>query len=279
MCRLFGLTAGGHRIHATFWLLDAPDSLEVESRRNADGTGLGYFTATGRPVVTKQAVAAYRDPPFIRAAIDARSTAFVGHVRWASTGVPAERNTHPFSMGGRIMAHNGSFGELAALEERLGAYRRLVVGETDSERYFALITQEIRARGGDVSAGIVAAARWIAQNLPVWSLNTVVIAPGQLWALRYPEQHSLHVLERPAVPTAGMTLRSAISSIHAPGIDAAPCVVVASEELDGEEGWRMLDAGELLHVSRRLEVTSTLALPDPPARAARPPSPNPNIDT
>ena len=30
MCRLFGLTAGRTRVRATFWLLDAPDSLEVQ---------------------------------------------------------------------------------------------------------------------------------------------------------------------------------------------------------------------------------------------------------
>jgi len=29
MCRLFGLIAGTVRVRATFWLLDAPDSLHV----------------------------------------------------------------------------------------------------------------------------------------------------------------------------------------------------------------------------------------------------------
>ena len=37
MCRLFGLTAGEVRVKAKFWLLDAPDSLQVQSHRNADG--------------------------------------------------------------------------------------------------------------------------------------------------------------------------------------------------------------------------------------------------
>ena len=27
MCRLFGLTASPERVHASFWLLEAPDSL------------------------------------------------------------------------------------------------------------------------------------------------------------------------------------------------------------------------------------------------------------
>ncbi len=54
MCRLFGLTAGTVRIRATFWLLDAPDSLQVQSHRNADGAGLGFFGPAGEPVLDKQ---------------------------------------------------------------------------------------------------------------------------------------------------------------------------------------------------------------------------------
>jgi hypothetical protein len=30
MCRLFGITAGAEPMKATFWLLDAPDSLEAQ---------------------------------------------------------------------------------------------------------------------------------------------------------------------------------------------------------------------------------------------------------
>ena len=159
MCRLFGLTAGTNRVKATFWLLDAPDSLEVQSHRNVDGAGLGYFGPDGEPVLDKQPVPAYRDEEFQRAARQAESTAFVAHVRWATAGGRAEHNTHPFGMNGRVMAHNGGFGSLAQLEAELGSYGRLVLGDTDSERYFALITKETDERGGDVGAGVAAAAR------------------------------------------------------------------------------------------------------------------------
>jgi predicted glutamine amidotransferase len=40
MCRLFGMSAGAERAQATFWLLDAPDSLTTQSHREPDGTGL-----------------------------------------------------------------------------------------------------------------------------------------------------------------------------------------------------------------------------------------------
>jgi glutamine amidotransferase len=294
MCRLLGLTAGREPIGASFWLLDAPDSLEVQSRRNADGSGIGFFDPSGTPVLDKQPEAAFRDKGFARVARRARSATFVAHVRYATTGGATVENTHPFTMRGRIMAHNGGFGDVPRLDEQLGRYGGLVLGDTDSERYFALITQQVDAHAGDVGAGIAAAASWIGARLPVSSLNTVVAAPGELWALRYPGQHALHIIERPAGASApeavatgaggaaaapGLHVRSATSSVHAPALQALPSVVVASEELDGESGWRMLASGELVHVRADLTVESAVVIPDPPAHLIPLPAGNPNIDT
>ncbi len=285
MCRLFGLTAGTARVPATFWLLDAPDSLEAQSRRNVDGSGIGFFDPAGAPVLDKQPEPAFEDEEFIHEARQAESATFVAHVRLASTGGRTVRNTHPFAMRGRIMAHNGGFGELARLDAQLGSYASLVLGDTDSERYFALITQQADAHGGDVAAGITAAARWIAARLPVSSLNAVVATPDELWALRYPAQHALHIIERPACPgqgpagSPGLHVRSATSSIHVPALHSAPSVVIASEQLDGESGWRMLAPGELVHVRPDLSVRSAVVLPEPPARLVPIGGRNPNIDT
>jgi len=58
-----------------------------------------------------------------------------------------------------------------------------------------------------------------------------------------------------------------------------PSVVVASEELDGEEGWRMLASGELVHVRPDLTVESAVVIPEAPAHLVPLPSDNPNIDT
>jgi len=285
MCRLFGLTAGTARVHATFWLLDAPDSLEAQSHRNVDGSGIGFFDPFGAAVLDKQPEPAFEDEEFSHEAREAESATFVAHVRLASTGGRTVQNTHPFAMQGHVMAHNGGFGELERLEAQLGSYAGLVLGDTDSERYFALITQQADAHGGDMATGITAAARWIAERLPVSSLNVIVTAPDELWALRYPDQHALHILERPAGPgqdaagQPGLHVRSATSSVHAPALHSAPSVVVASEELDGETGWRMLAPGELVHVQADLTVRSEVVLPEPPARLVPIGSGNPNIDT
>ena len=78
------------------------------------------------------------------------------------------------------------------------SYRDLVAGDTDSERFFALITKHIDANGGDVGAAIATAARWVADTLPVYAINLILTTPTELWALRYPDTHDLFVLQRAA---------------------------------------------------------------------------------
>ena len=108
----------------------------------------------------------------------------------------------------------------------------LVAGDTDSERFFALITRHIDASGGDISAGITSAARWAAAHLPIYSLNIVLTTPTGLFALRYHDTHDLLMPHRRA---------------------------------GGLHGHRHLDPGELLHVDRHLQIHTTIALEHPPA--------------
>ncbi|WP_422935629.1 class II glutamine amidotransferase [Sinomonas sp. P47F7] len=268
MCRLFALHAGRTRARATFWLLDAPDSLREQSRREPDGTGIGTFTAQGRPKVEKQAIAAWADRAFAREARDLESTTFIAHVRYASAGAHTFVNTHPFEQSGRLFAHNGAFGGLATLETRLEdlGTAGLVRGETDSERLFALITAEARIAGGDLEAGIVNAVSWIAERLPVFSLNFIITTATDVWALRHPETHELYVREDrgPAGPTERrLEARSARITVHSD--DVAEHVLVATERMDNDPRWRLLDPGELLHVGPDLHVASSRPLPRNPA--------------
>ena len=64
-----------------------------------------------------------------------------------------------------------------------------------------------------------------------------------------------------------------------PALDRTATVVIASEELDGESGWRMLAPGELVHVRPDLSVHAQIAIPQPPAHLVPLPAGNPNIDT
>lgn len=276
MCRVFGLSAGMQRVHATFWLLDAPDSLQIQGRRNRDGTGIGYFGASGAPVVDKQPVPAYSDVEFINEATTAESSTFVAHVRVATSGTLKRENTHPFSMDGRVMAHNGGFEELETLEAELGDAMATVHGDTDSERYMALVTRQIIRCNGDVTAGITEAATWLAEHVPLFSLNMVLATPAGLWALRYPEHHNLFVLSRSSGGHRGgdaFRARSETMQIESGHLVERPSVVIASEPMDDHPDWRLMESGELLHAHSDLTVTSTLILPDPPTRRSVDPLP------
>jgi predicted glutamine amidotransferase len=266
MCRLFGMSAGSEPARATFWLLDAPDSIAAQSHREPDGTGLGWFDSERAPHVSKQPIAAYGDAQFGREAREVSSSTFIAHVRYATTGALDVRNTHPFEQDGRLFAHNGVVADLPALEAHLGDDRRLVKGDTDSERYFALITREIAAAEGDVGAGIEAACGWVAQNLPLVSINFVLATADGLWALRYPEKDTLYLLER--APGEPLEKSSSLGTrVHCEAGAERPLVLLASEPLDEDPRWQPLAAGELLHIPHTLEVSRKVILRHPPGQS------------
>jgi predicted glutamine amidotransferase len=270
MCRLFGMSGGDQGVRATFWLLEAPDSLAEQSRREPDGTGVGWFDADGRPHIAKQPLAAYEDQAFAREARELESTTFLAHVRHATTGAVEDRNTHPFEQRGRLFAHNGVVQDLDRLEHELGDDRALVKGDTDSERLFALVTREIERRNGDVGAGIVAAAQWVAAELRMYAINLILASADGLWALRYPDRNELWILERGAGGPRGTRHLDAASAagsvrVRSAALARQPAVIVASEPMDEDPGWRALASGELVHVAPTLKVESTIALDGPAA--------------
>ena len=270
MCRLFAITTGRRSARATFWLLDAPDSLAEQSRRQPDGTGIGWFDEDGMPFVDKAPIPALEDEIFWCEARTIESQSFLAHVRFASTGGLSPQNTHPFEQAGRLFAHNGVIEDLPKLEAELGDAMELVAGETDSERYFALVTKKIEEHDGDVGAGFTDAVRWIAAELPLHSINMLMASGPELWALRYPEPNSLYILERPAGGSSGdrtldQTSREGRMRVHSGDLVEVPSVVFATERMDEDPGWRNLEPGELVHVDADLRVSCEIVLPEPPA--------------
>ncbi|MFJ6416200.1 class II glutamine amidotransferase [Paeniglutamicibacter sp. NPDC091659] len=269
MCRLFGMHAGHHPAKASFWLLRAANSLEHQSRYGPDGTGIGSFAPDGTPCISKQPISARHDPEFAFEAKHLESTTFLAHVRYASTGGHTPKNTHPFMQDGRLLAHNGVLGALGELDRRLALLgtSHLVLGQTDSERMFALVTAEIRRNKGDVATGIAAALTWISEHLPVYSLNFILTTATDLWAVRYPRTHELYVLERRIetnLPHETLVMHSARIHAHSPALAARSSVIVATERMNADPAWRLMEPGELLHVNEDLGVESTFPLPENP---------------
>lgn len=267
MCRLFGMHAGSKPVKATFWLLTAPDSLSQQSRREADGFGIGTFDTEGRPMVEKAPIAAYEDKAFAAEARDLSSITFVAHVRYASTGGNLKVNTHPFEQDNRLLAHNGVVQDLDRLEARLrqlGAMD-LVKGDTDTERVFALITAEARSNGGNIEAAIISALAWVAENLRLFAVNIILTTGADVWAVRYPDTHPLYVLELPGSEShSGMRTQRISVESREMSEGQLPAVLLATERMDDNPKWRLMDSGEVLHINPALEVSSSRPLPPEP---------------
>jgi glutamine amidotransferase len=204
-------------------------------------------------------------------------TTFIAHVRYATTGALDVRNTHPFLQDGRIFAHNGVLEGLAVIDERLREVGTddLVLGQTDSERVFALVTGSIRAADGDVSAGVVDAMEWLAEKVPIYAVNVLLSTATDMWALRYPETHELYLLDRRDLeleapgPDPEFDLRTKRIRAQSENLCTRPSVVLATEPMDDDPRWCLLAPGELVHVDAELQINRSLVLPEPPLHLLR----------
>jgi glutamine amidotransferase len=270
MCRLFALHAGTRDVAAEFWLLDAPTSIARQSERNADGYGMAALTARRGMILIRNPVQASEDPAYRQVARRLDASEILVHLRYASTGGVSLVNTHPFSQDGRLFAHNGVVGDLDRIESKLGPNRAMVMGDTDSERFFALITLAIREAGSDVRSGIIAAVRAVAAEYELYSLNFVLGDLGHIWAFRYPEHNPLHLQRRPrGGPTGAAPLDEADTAgtlrMHSDDGALTPLVVIACERISDEPGWEEIHPGELVHVGPDLEVEREIIISQPPA--------------
>jgi predicted glutamine amidotransferase len=269
VCRLFALHAGDRDVATEFWLLDAPDSIARQSEINADGYGLAALTAKQGMIIMRNPVKAADDSAYQAVAERLVAAEMVVHLRYADTGGISLVNTHPFTQDGRAFAHNGVVGNLDRVEQRLGSNRAMVMGETDSERFFGLITLAIRDAGGDVRAGIKAAVCEVVEEYEVYSLNFVLGELGHIWAFRYPEHNPLLLHRRGAGgPSGDAQLDHADSAgtlrLHCDDAAGVPLVVIASEQISEEPGWEEIASGELVHVGPDLKVDREKIVTGPP---------------
>lgn len=116
-----------------------------------------------------------------------------------------------------------------------------------------------------METGLLDAMSRLATNVPIYAVNLLLSTATDMWALRYPEPNELYLLDRRTPGNSpGFDLRT--SRIHAQSkpLDTYPCVVFASEPMDHDPAWRLLQPGTLAHVDADLTVTERVVLPEPP---------------
>ncbi|MBI3526230.1 MAG: glutamine--fructose-6-phosphate transaminase (isomerizing) [Betaproteobacteria bacterium] len=69
----------------------------------------------------------------------------IAHTRWATHGVPSERNAHPHVSGGLAVVHNGIVENFAAIRRSLMAEGYVFASETDTETIAHLINHTLKS--------------------------------------------------------------------------------------------------------------------------------------
>lgn len=249
MCRMVAYF-GGPPVPLSSVVLAPEHSLLVQSYApqemmsgvvNADGFGVGWYTPEDEePAVYRSNASIWGDRSFANIAPKVRSTRFFGAVRSATPGLPVEESgVPPFDTGRYMFMHNGAIQDfrqkaMRPLRDSLSDEAHAgLLGVTDSETIFAGLLDRLR-EGKDLDVALAATIRHVSAVCAVAGLEaTLNLAATDGAAMAFTRfsttgpGNSLYYIEGGAFPEA---------------------VVVASEKLDGDEGWREVPDRSLLAV-------------------------------
>jgi predicted glutamine amidotransferase len=239
MCRLFGVVSATP-LRPLPELLGADlESFAALSEVHCDGWGVAYWNQTDDLVVHKAPEAARDSPAFHTATARAYTQAAILHLRRASPGMARVTvNTHPFSAGSVAFAHNGYFSPRPAVDDILGeTWRRTCTGDTDSERFFALVLAEM-GHAGPVLALARAAARIVAVA-EVLSLNTLLLTHQAVYAFAYYDEEVITAHDE-EVASYALRFRRGPDKV----------VVASSGWVQSTPVWETMGNGDILEVRR-----------------------------
>lgn len=243
MCRLLGYAAASPTTLRALVGDSALAQFTSLARVHADGWGTAWVGPGGQGLESVTSTSsAITDPAFAATAEDAQATARTVHLRWATVGYPVNRaNTHPFRADDLAFAHNGRIAPTDALDALLTSQSRAGLrGTTDSERYFALLRQELGGAGGDPAEAARRAVRTLRVSYPTNSLNALLLTPTTLVVI--------HVSSAGGVPTRDFS------------------TVPGGAPLDHENSyflmrWRRAGDGSVLFASSGMDATGWTPLP------------------
>lgn len=234
MCRHLGYL--GSPVPLKALLLDPPHALATQAWAprdmrgggtiNADGFGVGWYPpGANAPVRYRSAMPIWSDASLPALASATSAGAILAAVRSATVGLPVvETAAAPFTDGRWLFSHNGVVrgwpAAIAGLASELPVEDLLTLdAPTDSAALFAFVRAKLRS-GEPAAKAVAAVAGEVLAAAPGSRLNFLLTDGTQMIATTL--GHSLSVRAR------------------------AGSVLIASEPLDADPGWRPIPDGHLV---------------------------------
>jgi len=209
----------------------APRDMRGGGTINADGFGIGWYPGgEGEPVRYRRATPMWSDTALTGLAAATVSGAVLAAVRSATAGMPVvETAAAPFATGPWLFSHNGVVTgwpwSVAKLAERLPTTDLLTLpAPTDSALLWALVRDRLRA-GAPMAEAVAATVSEVAVAAPGSRLNLLLTDGTAVVATTH--GHSLAVRED------------------------GSCVLLSSEALDDDPGWRSVPDRQLITATAR----------------------------
>lgn len=241
MCQLLGMNA-----NTPTDVVFSFTGFATRAAEHKDGFGIAFFEGAGvRLLVDAQSARTSPVAEMVRR-YPIRSRNIIAHIRKATQGRIALENTHPFvrELWGRywVFAHNGDLREFAP---RLhGAFQP--VGETDSERAFCWLMQELAKAHAGVPPVVELSAtlRELVPQIAAHGSFNCMLSNGQaLWAHCSTQ---LHYLVRQH-PFAAASLQDDDVTVDFATVTSTRdrVAVIVTEPLTRDEAWQTFAPGEL----------------------------------
>ena len=250
MCRLAAYL-GGPETTLSSLVLEPEHSLLVQSYApaemlsgvvNADGFGVGWYVPWSgeEPAVYRTEKPLWADRNFAGIAPRIRSRSILAAVRSATPGLPVEESgVPPFSSGPYAFVHNGAIPNfrhtaMRPLRDSLSDESHAgLLGATDSETIFAVLLDRLNETSGDLAEALVQTTQFVlkvCEDLGVYASLNLALTDGERRAFT-----------RCSSEGPGNSLYFMEDGENFPG-----AVVVASERLDGDNGWHVVPEDHLL---------------------------------
>jgi predicted glutamine amidotransferase len=257
MCRLLAYCSGSEA--------SLEDLIGAEGLRDftglcalhGDGWGMAWYEGDEQ-IIRKSPIRADSEPEYDKLAREPLSDLGLVHLRWATPGLGVnEQNSHPFSYGQYVFAHNGAIHPQDLLPEMLPPqWEDQLAGTTDSERYFLLIMSRLAGNGGDMVAAIADAVADIDTRFEPNSLNAILLSPEKLYAISW--------YHRDRIPEAKLRALGSDPDEIAAYFDlayrATDRSVVAASSGWPQPGWTPLANGHVLVTERRTLRTQIVSI-------------------